>query len=655
MNNGAQVTVTDNCLVGVLGSMQNGTVGGLVGDIDNAGYVWIDGDVINLPAQNITGLDAASINSTFVVRGDWNNSGNFTAFQNTVELDTSLEQAITGASITTFHNLYLKGSNQYNVKRQTIDAVIDATGELRVLDAELATDNSLMQVLNTNSLAVTHNDGIVSSLGDAYISWVMNSTDTYEFPVGSSLGTFRKRVARLSPGTGNPNIMGVRFANVDATTEGYDRSIKELEICEINPFFYHRLYQLNGADDMDIDLQYIPALDGDWTYMVNWENSPAREWSITDGSVAGATFVSVDDWTAFTDTAFAFGTELAGELTAFPTTLCPGDPATLTLTNLAGDPTLSWNQPGLPSTYTGPITVTPTQTTEYIVTISNGICEINDTALIVVVSESIDISIGPDVFVCQGEPAVFFASTSGSDPNAVISWNVNGVTQIGENADSFILVNASNGDIVTADYTSSATCIDPASSNPIVVATSAALSVEITGEDFICVPQGQSVPLFATVTAPDGTNIEITWTSEAELTCQLGCEATFVTPIIGDSVWVIVTATDLISGCSASDSVLICATDLPGIYIPTAFTPDGDTDNDVVYLLGDLDEYDLKLFRIYNRWGELVFETNDFSIGWDGTYKKTAQEMDVYVYYVKATIRETLVDQVLKGNLALLR
>jgi len=88
------------------------------------------------------------------------------------------------------------------------------------------------------------------------------------------------------------------------------------------------------------------------------------------------------------------------------------------------------------------------------------------------------------------------------------------------------------------------------------------------------------------------------------------------------------------------------------VGVPNAFSPNGDGINDVVKVEGrgivDL------TFRIYNRWGEKVFETHDKNIGWDGIYKGQLQEMEVYTYAVEATLinGETVP---LKGNITLLR
>ncbi|MEZ5003010.1 MAG: gliding motility-associated C-terminal domain-containing protein [Chitinophagales bacterium] len=666
VNNGAQVTVTDNALVGILGSMQNGTIAGPInGNFDNAGYVWIDGDCINLTDHTISGMDALSSNAVFVVKGNWDNSGSFNAFQSTVELDTSVMQLITGNSITTFHHLTMKGSLLYNVKRQTIDAFIDPTGTLQILDAELATDDHLMEVLNPDNGAVVANNGFVSSLGNGYISWAMNSTDLYQFPVGSSLGTLRKRVVQLTPGSSNANRMGVRMANVDATTENYNRDDKEDEVCEINPFFYHRIYRLNGNDNMDVGIQYVSAEEGNWDIMVNWENIPAREWSYTENSFAGPTFVNVADWTAFSDTAFAFGRRLEADMTVNPISICPNDTAQITINSgINSSVILSWLQPVDPSLPSGPVSlpltfdVTPSQTTIYTVEVtSNGCTIILEDTIVVESLSDLSINVIPNpVLICDGESVTFLADTSGGGPTGMIAWYVNGVLQIGEQANTFVLVNGSQGDIVRATYTTQAGCSGEVSSDLITVNTIGDLTAEITGADVICVPEGQNIPLFVTVNAPTGTTYDIEWSSDAELSCVLGCTGTFVQPFIGDSAYVFVTVTPIGNeSCPIKDSVLVCALDLPGLFVPSAFTPDGDNDNDLLAILGDIEEFDLDVFRIYNRWGELLFETNDFSVGWNGTYKGVDQELDVYVYYLKATHTETGEKTDKEGHITLIR
>ena len=89
----------------------------------------------------------------------------------------------------------------------------------------------------------------------------------------------------------------------------------------------------------------------------------------------------------------------------------------------------------------------------------------------------------------------------------------------------------------------------------------------------------------------------------------------------------------------------------PYVFVPNAFSPNGDGENDVLYVEGPFEEM---IFRIYDRWGELVFESHERSFGWDGRYKGKFLDPDVYDYYldVKCINDE---EAIVKGNITLLR
>ncbi len=89
-------------------------------------------------------------------------------------------------------------------------------------------------------------------------------------------------------------------------------------------------------------------------------------------------------------------------------------------------------------------------------------------------------------------------------------------------------------------------------------------------------------------------------------------------------------------GCTDTACTVIPVQVTPLIDVVSAFTPNNDGTNDkaVVFGFGVTD----MVFRIYNRWGELVFETNNFKQGWDGRYKGKPQPMDAYGYTLSATL-----------------
>ncbi len=86
--------------------------------------------------------------------------------------------------------------------------------------------------------------------------------------------------------------------------------------------------------------------------------------------------------------------------------------------------------------------------------------------------------------------------------------------------------------------------------------------------------------------------------------------------------------------------------------VPSGFTPNGDGQNDVLYVLGG--PYKELDFLIYNNWGELIFESHDQSHGWDGTYKGVDQPLGVFVYTVRAVTQDDETHE-LSGDVTLLR
>ncbi|RFZ90306.1 gliding motility-associated C-terminal domain-containing protein [Mucilaginibacter conchicola] len=89
-----------------------------------------------------------------------------------------------------------------------------------------------------------------------------------------------------------------------------------------------------------------------------------------------------------------------------------------------------------------------------------------------------------------------------------------------------------------------------------------------------------------------------------------------------------------------------------GIFVPNAFTPNGDGNNDVLYVYGT--NIKSLVFSVYNQWGEQQFRTTNKAAGWDGTYKGTAQPVGVYVYYADVTLNSGQVVRK-KGTVTLIR
>jgi gliding motility-associated-like protein len=109
-----------------------------------------------------------------------------------------------------------------------------------------------------------------------------------------------------------------------------------------------------------------------------------------------------------------------------------------------------------------------------------------------------------------------------------------------------------------------------------------------------------------------------------------------------------------IDGCKLSDSVAITVEEDPLVVCPNAFTPNTDGTNDYFQPLV-FGLFQTEIFDVFNRWGQLVYTTNDITKGWDGKHNGKESEIGVYVYYLKGRSLTTGKQYFLKGNVTLLR
>lgn len=110
-------------------------------------------------------------------------------------------------------------------------------------------------------------------------------------------------------------------------------------------------------------------------------------------------------------------------------------------------------------------------------------------------------------------------------------------------------------------------------------------------------------------------------------------------------------------GCTDDTCKIVTIYDELLIYVPNAFTPDGDGINDVFLPIvngvdPDPNKYD---FMIFNRWGELIHEGHSPTLGWDGTHRGKEAKQDVYVWKIKLIDQLSGEQKVLYGHVSLLR
>jgi len=85
------------------------------------------------------------------------------------------------------------------------------------------------------------------------------------------------------------------------------------------------------------------------------------------------------------------------------------------------------------------------------------------------------------------------------------------------------------------------------------------------------------------------------------------------------------------AGCSGSGQVNLKVLPSPAMYVPTAFTPDGDGKNEMLYII-TREIKSLNYFKIYNRWGQVVFSSSSLEEGWNGRFKEAEPVSGTYIY-----------------------
>jgi gliding motility-associated-like protein len=185
---------------------------------------------------------------------------------------------------------------------------------------------------------------------------------------------------------------------------------------------------------------------------------------------------------------------------------------------------------------------------------------------------------------------------------------------------------------VTTDYTLQVTNSSSCVSEPIVEELRIMLPPPLVVWD-TAVVIGEPVPINAWVGVYD-----YTWTPQtSDLSCTL-CPNPVSTST--NSIEYLVIVEDSLRCSKTTNTYRIEILPKSSVDVPQSFTPNGDGRNDMIYVDG-WGIRKLNYFRIYNRWGQLIFESNDINVGWDGTYNGVRQNIETYVYQVSV---ETYID-----------
>ena len=327
-----------------------------------------------------------------------------------------------------------------------------------------------------------------------------------------------------------------------------------------------------------------------------------------------------------------------------PITICEGASGTLnSIVDLPGG-TYLWTPT---SVTTATINVAPITSTAYTVVYTLNACSISDTVL-VSVNPLPSVSFVADTLVGCVPLSVNFTSTSNGDPNSC-SWTLsNGQTLTGCNP-SFVFNQPGCYDVT-------------------LTTTLNGCSSSTTSAQYICI-ENNPFTLFSvnpSTISQDNATVQFfnmstgatsyAWDFDDNTTSSL-FNPTHTFAANGSSYDVTLVSTSSF-GCTSSYSLTIGYEEGLIYYVPNSFTPDGDQFNQVflpIFSLGiDQSSYQLS---IYNRWGELIFESNDLQVGWDGTYPydNGVVQDGIYTWRIEFKLKNNDERMVLTGHLNVLR
>lgn len=284
----------------------------------------------------------------------------------------------------------------------------------------------------------------------------------------------------------------------------------------------------------------------------------------------------------------------------------------------------------------------PVNNTTYIVMGYDTItCPAYDTVNVSVIRR-VSADAGPDTSICLGESVqLFVLSDSIASSSMKYSWEP--------------ATNLSNPNIANPIATPSADATylvtveaNDCEKTTIPVFIKVGNYPEINAGEDKTIFKGSSVVLEVS----SSSTVSYTWSPASSLSCA-NCQFPSASPETTTTYLVSAVNQD---GCPALDSLVVRVfetCDGEQIFVPNTFTPNGDGNNDIFIPQGfGVDK--IELMRIYNRWGELIFETQNISNGWDGTFNGKPAQPGVYVYYIEAFCLNGE-KSFKKGNVTLLR
>ncbi len=259
--------------------------------------------------------------------------------------------------------------------------------------------------------------------------------------------------------------------------------------------------------------------------------------------------------------------------------------------------------------------IATTLTGIHIVTSDNACSILVDTFHITVKPTPV-VDLGTDTMLCIGDTMI----VSPTEPGGVLfQWSTG-------STDSFIMVSSPGAYSVVVTE-------NGCSASSIISIKNVVPEISLGNDTTIC----QGVLLLLPISASEGS---ITWSN--------GNIGPTFSPDATGTYWA-----SIANKCGTASDTVHVTFDLCDIWFPSAFTPNNDGKNDIIRVGGSLQDYKEFTFRVFNRYGQNIFYTQNIYAGWDGVYKGTKQDIGTYFYEIFYTLNGTR--HMMKGNFELLR
>lgn len=397
-------------------------------------------------------------------------------------------------------------------------------------------------------------------------------------------------------------------------------------------------------NDVSVDNIYSPIVFREWEFSNGFKSNDK---SVNQQFIVDSTQIIYAKLTIETELGCKNSDSVPIKVFAYPQLIldpqkiiCKGDEVILSAT---GSQFFEWTPLSLvfPSNISSPKVKPLRDTWFYVIGYDTVLCPAND-SIFVKVNNSFIANAGPDTTICIGDSILL--KTAVSEINSgdyEYTWSLNDIIlgnedsiYVSPNEESTYVVHIKNGSC--KEYLL-----------PVFINVSPVPNVEAYNDSKIS--NGQSITLKAT----SDQDVIYTWSPDYNISC-LNCQNPIVSPNIS-TVYHVIGMNEF--GCVDDAKLNIEVVDYcsgSNLEIPNVFTPNNDNLNDVFRISYDKDILDFEILRVYNRYGELIFETKNPEEGWDGTFNNIPVNTGVYVYYIEVSCYDAA-NNFIKGNVTLLR